>query len=92
MMKLHEEEIVLDKCSFWEVRRLRANAHQTSIITTNKLLSVSLLASYMFGRWIQENFFRYLRQQYSFDRIIQYTTDQIDANILVVNREYSNIG
>jgi hypothetical protein len=91
VMKLHEKEIVIDTCPLREVRRLRANAHQTSIITTNKLLSVSLLASYMFGRWVQENFFRYLRQEYSFDRIIQYATDEIDATILVVNREYSNI-
>jgi hypothetical protein len=45
----------------------------------------------MFGRWVQENFFRYMRQEYAFDKIIQYAVDEIEGNIRVVNREYSNI-
>jgi len=45
----------------------------------------------MFGRWVQENFYRYLRQDYAFDKIIQYSVDEIYKNIMVVNREYSNI-
>ena len=45
----------------------------------------------MFGRWIQENFFRYLRQEYALDKIIQYAIDEIDSTHMVVNREYSNI-
>jgi predicted nucleic acid-binding Zn-ribbon protein len=32
-----------------------------------------------------------MRQEYSFDKIIQYAVDEIDGNIRVVNREYSNI-
>ena len=73
------------------VLRLTSNKHQTSIITNNKILSKSLIACYMFGRWVQENFFRYLRQDYAFDKIIQYATNEIDNTIMVVNREYSNI-
>lgn len=45
----------------------------------------------MFGRWVQENFFRYMRQEYSFDKILQYAVDEIDDDYMVVNREYSNI-
>ena len=45
----------------------------------------------MFGRWVQENFFRYMRQEYSLDKIIQYGIEQIDDDFKVVNREYSNI-
>jgi hypothetical protein len=92
-MKLHEEEVSFknNNYSMREVRRLSPDGHQTSIITNNKILSIALIAAYMFGRWIQENFFRYLRQDYSFDKIIQYATDEIDSNLKVVNREYSNI-
>jgi hypothetical protein len=90
-MKLHEEAVVVDQYPMREVRRLCPNSHQTSIVTNNKILPLALIAAYMFGRWIQENFFRYLRQEYSFDKIIQYTVDDIDNNIVVVNREYSNI-
>jgi hypothetical protein len=90
-MKLQEKEISLDNYSMREIRRLSSTGHQTSIITNNKILTQALIACYMFGRWVQENFFRYLRQDYAFDKIIQYTTDEIENKIMVVNREYSNI-
>jgi hypothetical protein len=90
-MKLHEKEITLDGYPMREVRRLTPNGHQTSIITNNKILTMTLIACYMFGRWVQENFFRYLRQDYALDKIIQYSVNEIDNTIMVVNREYSNI-
>lgn len=90
-MKLHEQEIELDGCPMREVRRLTDTGHQTSIITTNRVLNTVLIASYMFGRWVQENFFRYMRQEYSFDKILQYAVDELDDDYMVVNREYSNI-
>lgn len=74
-----------------EVRKLSDDGHQTSIITTNKILSLVLIAINMFARWTQENFFRYMRQEYDLDRITQYGVDKLDANIKVVNREYSNL-
>jgi hypothetical protein len=90
-MKLHEKEVVLDGYSMREVRRLTSSGHQTGIISNNRILNLAMIACYMFGRWVQENFFRYLRQDYAFDKIIQYAVDEIDKNIMAVNREYSNI-
>lgn len=90
-MNLCEQETVIDNCTFREVRKLSGEKHQTSIITTNKIITIAMIASYMFGRWVQENFFRYLRQEYALDRLIQYGIEQIDNNFTVVNREYSNI-
>ena len=90
-MQLHEKETVLDGYSMREVRRLSSNGHQASIITNNRILTVALIACYMFGRWVQENFFHFLRQEYAFDKIIQYAVDKVDKSIMVVNREYSNI-
>jgi len=91
VMELHEKEITLEGHSMREIRRLTVGGHQTSIITTNRLLSMVLIACYMFGRWVQENFFRYMSQEYAFDKIIQYAVDELDKTIMVVNREYSNI-
>jgi len=90
-MKLHEQEFCNEKCSMREVRKLSGNGHQTSIVTTNKILSIVMIASHMFARWAQENFFRYMRQEYALDKIIQYSTDEIDKDIRVVNPEYNNI-
>jgi hypothetical protein len=90
-MQLHEEELILSDCPLREVRKLSAHGHQTSIITTNRILSLSLIATYMFGRWVQENFFRYMRQEYALDKITQYAIDEIDNKTLVVNHEYSKV-
>ena len=43
-----------------EVRRLCDNGHQTSIMTTRRDLATPQVASRMFARWRQENFFRYM--------------------------------
>jgi hypothetical protein len=92
-MKLHEGKFCSadGKYSMREVRKLNPNGHQTSIVTTNKILSIIMIASHMFGRWVQENFFRYMRLDYAFDKIIQYSIDELDGNIKVVNVEYNNI-
>jgi hypothetical protein len=90
-MKLCEKQVELNGVELREVRRLTDTGHQTSVITTNYKISTALIAFYMFSRWSQENFFRYMRQEYDIDRIIQYGVDELDKTIMVVNREYSNM-
>jgi len=90
-MQLSEKEVEIDGVKMREVRKLNAQGHQTSVLTTHRKLSMVLIALYMFSRWAQENFFRYMRQEYDIDRIIQYGVSEIDSNIMVVNREYSNL-
>ena len=90
-MLLHEEEVTIDGCSMREVRKLSDDGHQTSILTTNRFWVLSIIVAHMFRRWIQENFFRYMRQEYAMDKIIQYAVEDIDSTVLVVNREYNNI-
>jgi hypothetical protein len=94
-MKLCEQpcqpDISSGECVFREVRKLNENGHQTSILTTHPKISIQAIASNMFARWTQENFFRYMRQEYAVDKILQYSVDEIDGDIKVVNREYSNM-
>lgn len=45
----------------------------------------------MFGRWSQENFFRYLIQDYDFDKMIQFGIETIDPQAEVVNPPYRKI-
>lgn len=89
-MKLKEKLVELNGVSMREIRRL-SGKHQTSVITTNKKLSILMVALYMFSRWTQENFFKYLRQDYDFDRLLQYAVEQIDKDFVVSNPEYNNI-
>jgi hypothetical protein len=90
-MDLCEKQVELNGVELREVRRLTDTGHQTSVITTNYKMPTALIALYMFSRWSQENFFRYMRQEYDIDRIIQYGVDELDQTIMVVNREYSNL-
>ena len=48
-----------------EVRRLTETGHQTAIITTARKLGTTTIASRMFARWCQENFFAYMMQHLS---------------------------
>jgi hypothetical protein len=68
-----------------EIRKLTDNGHQTSILTTNFQAPMSTLAVSLFARWSQENFFRYMREHYSLDRLIEYGTEPIPDAISVVN-------
>lgn len=90
-MKLAEKIIVIEDMPMREVRKISEDGHQTSIISSNKKLSLIVLALSMFTRWTQENFFRYMRQDYDIDRMFQYAVEQIDENISVVNPQYSKL-
>lgn len=90
-MDLCEKQIILDKVAMREVRKLNKNGHQTSILTTNKKINTHSVGIHMFARWTQENFFRYMRQDYRLDSIVQNTVDQIDKDFAIVNPEYNNV-
>lgn len=90
-MELAEKDVTLDKVSLREIRKKSSDGHQTSVLTTNKKLGLAMVALYMFARWSQENFFRYMRQDYDFDRVIQYTVDQVDGEFTVVNPAYNKL-
>ena len=90
-MLLIEKQIELYSNTMREVIRLAKDGHQTSIITNNRKLSREMVAIYMFSRWTQENFFKYLRQEYDFDRMAQYVVEQLDNDLKVVNPEYNNL-
>jgi hypothetical protein len=90
-MDLAEKEIELNGVSLREVRKKSEGGHQTSIITTNKKLSLILVAIHMFSRWAQENFFKYLIHEYDLDRIVNYIVKQIDDDFQVVNPIYSKL-
>lgn len=55
-----------------QVTRLRDDAHQTPILTSRRDLSAVEVAFRMFERWRQENFFKYLREEYALDALVDY--------------------
>ncbi len=91
-MKLAERGTRLSN-NFWlrEIRKLTDSGHQTSILTTNFQAPMTTLAVSLFARWSQENFFRYMREHFSLDRLIEYGTEPIPDAISVVNPEWRKL-
>lgn len=89
MMKLAERHLELSK-HFWviEIRRLSENGHQTAILSSNYKAGRGEIAASMFQRWSQENFFKYMMENFGIDRLIEYETQPISETSRVVNPEY----
>ena len=90
-MDLCEQNTTLGGYLLREVRRLGSNGHQTAIITNNRQLKAKEIAGRMFARWSQENFFRYLIQDYDFDKMVSYGIETIDMDKMVVNPQYRKL-
>jgi prepilin-type processing-associated H-X9-DG protein len=87
------ERGVLLAGKFWvrEIRKLSENGHQTSILSTDYHADLKIVAVRMAERWSQENFFRYMRQHYNLDRLIDYSLDNIPDTTRVVNPTYRQL-
>jgi hypothetical protein len=70
-----------------EVRRLCDNGHQTSIVTTRTDWPIEVVAWRMFERWTQENFFRYMRQHFALDALVNYQVEPADPERTIPNPE-----
>ncbi len=68
-----------------EIRCLCADGHQTAMVTTRHDLAIEVVAYRMFERWIQENFFRYMRQQFALDALVTYAVEPADPERTVPN-------
>lgn len=74
-----------------EVRRLTQTGHQTAVITTARRLDPTLVASRMFSRWCQENFFAYLMQHFDIDGLIEYGVQSLPGTVRVVNPDWRKL-
>ena len=80
-MWLAERGVYLgEKVRVREIRRLTASGHQTAIVETDYRSDLAASAASMFARWCQENFFRYMREHYDLDGLVEYGTEEIPAS------------
>ncbi len=90
-MLICEKKVTLNGVELREIRKLNEGGHQTSIITNNPIISTAQVAGRMFGRWSQENFFRYMIMDYDFDKIIEFGVEDVDKDKEVVNPAYRKL-
>jgi len=74
-----------------EIRKLTERGHQTAILATDDQSVLAPVAVAMFARWSQENFFKYTREHYGLDRLVDYGTEPISDPIPVVNPAYRRL-
>jgi hypothetical protein len=88
-MHLAERGTFLGK-KLWvrEIRKLKKNGGQTSILCTDYTRVLTSTAAAMFARWSQENFFKYMRENYNLDRLLDYSIEEIPDTTKVVNPLY----
>jgi len=60
-----------------EVRVLRDDGRQTSILTNRQDLSAVMVAWRMFNRWRQENYFKYAGEEFALDALLEYGVEDL---------------
>src|SRR5260370_19274875 len=68
-----------------QVTRLTETGHQTPMVTSRWDLRAIVVAHRMFERWRQENFFKYLREEYLIDALSDYQVEPDDPSRSVPN-------
>ena len=90
---LHDQHVTfLDgKLELRQVTRLNSDDHQTQIITSRFDLAAVEVAFRMFERWRQENYFRYMREEFDLDALADYQIQPDDPTRTVPNPERRDI-
>jgi transposase len=61
--------------------------HQTNVITSRWTYATSRVAYRMFERWRQENFFKYMREEFLLDALVDYQIEPEDPTRSIPNPE-----
>ena len=84
---LHDQPVrfLRGKLRLRQVTRLTDNGKQTPILTSRWDLRDIVVAYRMFERWRQENFFKYMRQEFLIDALSEYEVEPDDPQRSVPN-------
>jgi hypothetical protein len=93
-MQLAERGVLLSN-GMWvrEVRQLETGGNQIAIIATDYVSDLRRIAAVIFARWCQENFFKYMAEHYSLDRLVEYVAKPLPETTRIVNpawRQYDS--
>jgi transposase len=91
--QLHDRSVAFLQGRLWlrQVSRLNPSGHQTHVITSRQDLSAPTLAYRMFERWRQENYFKYMAEEYALDALVDYHIEEDDPQRLVPNPKRKEI-
>jgi transposase len=86
---LHDEPVrfLKGRLRLRQVTRLCDGGHQTNVITSRWDLRDIEVAYRMFERWRQENFFKYMREEFLLDALVDYQIEPEDPTRTIPNPE-----
>jgi transposase len=86
---LHDQPVrfLKGKLRLRQVTRLCDGGHQTTVITSRWDLRDIEVAYRMFERWRQENFFKYMREEFLLDALVDYQIEPEDPTRTIPNPE-----
>jgi hypothetical protein len=86
---LHDQPVrfLKGKLRLRQVTRLCDDGHQTHVITSRFDLRDIEVAHRMFERWRQENFFKYMREEFLLDALVDYRIEPEDPTRTIPNPE-----
>jgi len=86
---LHDQPVrfLKGKLRLRQITRLCDNGHQTQVITSRWDLRDIEVAYRMFERWRQENFFKYMREEFLLDALVDYQIEPEDPTRTIRNPE-----
>jgi transposase len=62
-----------------QVTVLRADGGQTAVVTNRQDLAAVAVLVRLFGRWCQENYFKYASEEYALDALVEYGAEDVSA-------------
>jgi transposase len=85
--RLHDQAVLFLKgrLRLRQVTRLCDDGHQTQVITSRWDLRDVEVAYRMFERWRQENFFKYMREEFLLDALVDHSVEPDDPTRTVPN-------
>jgi transposase len=86
-----EVRLLRGKLRLRQVTRLAEDGHRTPILTSRRDLPAAQVAYRMFERWRQENFFKYLREEYALDALVEYAAEPDDPQREVPNPAWARV-
>jgi transposase len=88
----HSIRLLRGKLELRQVVRLADDGrHQTQVVTSRRDLPAIEVAYRMFERWRQENFFKYLRDEYALDALVDYQLEPADPKRDVPNPAWNKL-
>lgn len=85
-MRLAEKPVALTNgFKVRQIRRLLDNGRQVPLVTTDPHKPMAEAAGAMFSRWSQENFFKYMRDEFNLDALPTHELEPLAADTMVVN-------